>query len=54
VSRCPCASGEAFNADYQSLPPAIVAQRACRSALWLSEGVLRRPVRLPGAMRLRG
>jgi sugar phosphate isomerase/epimerase len=47
-------SFEVFNDDYQSLPPAVVAQRACRSALWLSEGVLRRSVPLPGAMRLRG
>lgn len=47
-------SFEVFNDDYQQIPPATVAQRARRSAEWLGEGVLRRSVPLPGAMRLKG
>jgi sugar phosphate isomerase/epimerase len=46
-------SFEVFNDDYQQIPLEAVAQRARRSALWLGEGVLRRAVPLPGAMRLR-
>ena len=46
-------SFEVFNADYQQIPPAAVAERARRSALWLGEEVLHRSVPLPGAMRLR-
>jgi len=46
-------SFEVFNDDYQQIPPAAVAERARRSALWLGEEVLRRSVPLPGAMRLR-
>jgi len=46
-------SFEVFNDDYQQMPQAAVAARAKRSALWLAEGVLRRSVPLPGAMRLR-
>jgi sugar phosphate isomerase/epimerase len=47
-------SFEVFNDDYQQVPPATVAQRARRSAVWLGEDVLRRSVPLPGAMRLKG
>jgi sugar phosphate isomerase/epimerase len=47
-------SFEVFNDDYQQIPPAAVAQRAQRSAVWLGEDVLRRSVPLPGAMRLKG
>lgn len=47
-------SFEVFNDDYQQIPPATVAERARRSAEWLGEGVLRRSVPLPGAMRLKG
>lgn len=46
-------SFEVFNDDYQQLPLPYVAERAHASALWLAEGVLRRSVPLPGAMRLR-
>ena len=46
-------SFEVFNDDYQQLPLPIVAERAQRSALWLSEDVLRRSVPLPGRMKLR-
>ncbi len=46
-------SFEVFNDDYQQLPLPVVAERARQSALWLAEGVLRRSVPLPGAMRLR-
>ena len=47
-------SFEVFNDDYQQMPPATVAERARRSAVWLGEEVLRRSVPLPGAMRLKG
>ena len=40
-------SFEVFNDDYQQLPLDIVAARARRSALWLHEDVLHRPVPLP-------
>lgn len=40
-------SFEVFNDDYQQIPLAVVAQRARRSALWLSEEVLRRSTPLP-------
>ncbi len=46
-------SFEVFNDDYQQMPPATVAQRAYRAALWLGEDVLRRSVPIPGQMRLR-
>lgn len=36
-----------FNRDYLQLPPAAVAQRARRAAVWLAEDVLRRAVPLP-------
>jgi hypothetical protein len=45
-------SFEVFNDDYQQLPLPFVAARARASALWLAEGVLRRAVPLPGALRL--
>jgi hypothetical protein len=35
------------------MPPATVAQRARRSAIWLGEDVLRRSVPLPNQIRLR-
>ncbi len=44
-------SFEVFNDDYQQLPLPMVAERARRAAVWLSEDVLRRSVPLPG-MRL--
>ena len=46
-------SFEVFNDDYAQLPPAVVAERARRSALWLAEDVLRRspPLRLHGVAR---
>jgi len=42
-------SFEVFNDDYTQLPPAIVAQRARRSAKWITDHVSRRsiPVRRP-------
>ena len=40
-------SFEVFNDDYQQLPLDLVAQRARRSAWWLSQEVLQRPVPLP-------
>ncbi len=44
-------SFEVFNDDYQQLPLPMVAQRARRSALWLSEDVLHRPRPLPVGLR---
>ena len=46
-------SFEVFNDDYQQMPLPMVAQRAWKSALWLSEDVLRRSVPLPNQMRLK-
>jgi sugar phosphate isomerase/epimerase len=46
-------SFEVFNDDYQQSPPATVAQRAVKSALWLSETILQRSVPLPGPRRLK-
>ncbi|MGH8852397.1 MAG: sugar phosphate isomerase/epimerase family protein [Casimicrobiaceae bacterium] len=46
-------SFDVFNDDYQQMPPATVAARARRSALWLGEDVLRRAVPLPNRIRLR-
>jgi sugar phosphate isomerase/epimerase len=46
-------SFEVFNDDYQQMPPALVAERAYRSAVWLGEDVLHRSVPLPGRMRLK-
>ncbi|HEU4457605.1 MAG TPA: sugar phosphate isomerase/epimerase family protein [Methylibium sp.] len=46
-------SFEVFNDDYQQMPPATVAARALRSAIWLGETVLQRSVPLPGRIRLR-
>jgi len=45
-------SFEVFNDDYQQIPLPDVARRARKAADWLGEGVLRRSVPLPGAMRL--
>ena len=44
-------SFEVFNDDYQQLPLPMVAQRARRSALWLSEDVLHRARPLPVGIR---
>ncbi|MEP6874090.1 MAG: sugar phosphate isomerase/epimerase family protein [Burkholderiales bacterium] len=46
-------SFEVFNDDYQQMPLPVVAERARRSAVWLSEDVLHRSAPLPGRMRLR-
>ncbi|MFO1415379.1 MAG: TIM barrel protein [Burkholderiales bacterium] len=46
-------SFEVFNDDYSQLPLPVVAERARRAAIWLSEDVLRRSVPLPNRMRLR-
>ena len=46
-------SFEVFNDDYQQLPLPVVCERGRRSALWLSEDVLRRSTPLPNAMRLK-
>lgn len=46
-------SFEVFNDDCLQMPLPMVAQRAQRSALWLSEDVLRLPVPLPNQMRLK-
>ena len=46
-------SFEVFNDDYQQMPLPVVADRARRSAVWLSEDVLHRSAPLPGRMRLR-
>ena len=46
-------SFEVFNDDYQGIPLPVVAERARRSAVWLSEDVLHRSLPLPGRMRLR-
>jgi 4-hydroxyphenylpyruvate dioxygenase len=47
-------SFEVFNDDYQQLPLPVVCERARRSALWLSEDVLRRSTPLRNGMRLKG
>ena len=46
-------SFEVFNDDYSQLPLPTVAARARRSAIWLSEDILRRSVPLPNEIRLR-
>ena len=46
-------SFEVFNDDYQQMPLPTVAERARRSALWLSEDVLRRSAPLPARLRRR-
>jgi sugar phosphate isomerase/epimerase len=40
-------SYEVFNDDYQQLPLHVVAERARRSTMWLSEDVLHRSPPLP-------
>lgn len=45
-------SFEVFNYDYQQPPLPVVAERARRAAVWLSEDVLQRSLPLAGAMRL--
>jgi sugar phosphate isomerase/epimerase len=44
-------SYEVFNDDYQQLPLHVVAERARRSTLWLSENVLHRSPDLPAWVR---
>lgn len=46
-------SFEVFNDDYQQLPLETVARRACVSATWLAEDVLRRATPLPRQARWR-
>ena len=46
-------SFEVFNDDYSQMPLPAVAERARRSAIWLSEDILRRSVPLPNQIRLR-
>ncbi|HMS27538.1 MAG TPA: sugar phosphate isomerase/epimerase family protein [Burkholderiaceae bacterium] len=46
-------SFEVFNDDYQQMPLEKVASRARQSALWLSEGILRRSVPLPNQIKLK-
>jgi sugar phosphate isomerase/epimerase len=46
-------SFEVFNDDYQQMPLESVAKRARQSALWLSEGVLRRSMPLPNKIKLK-
>jgi sugar phosphate isomerase/epimerase len=46
-------SFEVFNDDYQQMPLETVARRACVSATWLAEDVLRRAAPLPRQARLR-
>ena len=46
-------SFEVFNDDYVNMPLPMVAARARKSALWLSEDVLRRSTPLPNDMRLK-
>ena len=44
-------SYEVFNDDYQQLPLHVVAERARRSTLWLTDSVLHRSPELPGNLR---
>lgn len=46
-------SFEVFNDDYQQMPLPTVCERARKSALWLSEDVLRRSTPLPNALKLK-
>jgi len=46
-------SFEVFNDDYQQLPLEKVAHRACCSALWLRDDILRRPAPLPDWVELK-
>ena len=46
-------SFEVFNDDYQQMPLPMVCERARKSALWLSEDVLRRSTPLPNALKLK-
>jgi len=46
-------SFEVFNDDYSQMPLTTVAERARRSAIWLTEDVLHRSVPLPNRIRLR-
>ena len=46
-------SFEVFNDDYQQMPLSTVAERARRSAMWLSEEVLRRVAPIPVRRRRR-
>ena len=46
-------SFEVFNDDFLQMPLPMVAQRACKSALWLADDVLRRSMPLPNQLKLR-
>jgi hypothetical protein len=46
-------SFEVFNDDFVQMPLPMVAQRACNSALWLADDVLRRSMPLPNQLKLR-
>lgn len=46
-------SFEVFNDDYQQMPLPVVCARGRKSALWLSEDVLRRSTPLPNALKLK-
>jgi sugar phosphate isomerase/epimerase len=46
-------SFEVFNDDYVNMPLQVVCERGRKSAVWLSEEVLRRSTPLPNAMRLK-
>ena len=46
-------SFEVFNDDYVNMPLPMVCERARKSAVWLSEDVLRRSTPLPNQMRLK-
>jgi sugar phosphate isomerase/epimerase len=46
-------SFDVYNDDYLQMPPEAVAARARRSAVWLSETVLRRALPVPDIERLR-
>ncbi len=45
-------SFEVFNDDYQQIPLAVVAERARKSALWLSEEILQRSIPMPNKLTL--
>jgi sugar phosphate isomerase/epimerase len=46
-------SFDVYNDDYLQMPPAVVAARARRAAVWLAETVLRRALPVPNVERLR-
>lgn len=46
-------SFEVFNDDYVQMPLPMVAARACKSAVWISENILRNALPMPNQLRLR-